>query len=323
MIRHLPVLLIVTSFFGTGSTALAQFGKTEPSPMPEQEVDPPRTQRWKVGMIVSASRGPCAGIRGTVSVPVEWPEQDVKIVDEQFSDPVGRIRYRTLDHGVRQMLISISRLNPGEKVEALVTFEVTRRATPVPADTDQFKIPEELPLEARRLLGSSPLIESRSTLIKSRAKQITAGQSGGWNVARAIHDWVQDNIEFTNTPLKGALATIRAKEGNNEDLTNTFIALCRESKIPARIVWVPEYCYAEFYLENGEGEGVWIPCELKEKTVFGAIGSDHIILQKGDNIRVPEKKEPQRFVAEFLTGKTGRGLGRPGVRFVRQLLPAE
>jgi hypothetical protein len=51
--------------------------------------------------------------------------------------------------------------------------------------------------------------------------------------------------------------------------------------------------------------------------------SDHRpILQKGDHIRVPdEHKDPQRFVAEFLTGQGGRG-GRPQVEFVRKLLPA-
>ena len=45
------------------------------------------------------------------------------------------------------------------------------------------------------------------------------------------------------------------------------------------------------------------------------------ILQKGENIKVPEKKEPQRCVPEFVKGKVGRGMGRPSVNFVRQVLP--
>jgi hypothetical protein len=45
------------------------------------------------------------------------------------------------------------------------------------------------------------------------------------------------------------------------------------------------------------------------------------ILQKGDNITVPEEPKPQRFVAEFLTGKALRGGGRPDAEFVRRLLP--
>jgi len=329
MFRPWIFVLATSLILGPCLVAQAQFGETatkpaaKPGAPAQPDIQPPRTQRWKVGIIISASRGPCAGIFGTVSVPTDWPEQDVKVVEEKFSDQVGRVRYRNLEHSVRQMLVTVPRLNPGEKAEAIVTFEVTRRAAALPANTAELQIPEDPPRKTRTSLGSSPMIETRSSLIRSKAKQITAGQTSGWETAQAIHDWVQKNIEFTNAPLQGALATLRAKQGNNEDLSNTFIALCRASKIPARIVWVPDYCYAEFYLEDKAGKGVWIPCELKEKTVFGTIGSDHIVLQKGDNIRVPEKKEIQRFVAEFVTGKTGRGLGRPGVRFVRQLLPAE
>ena len=46
------------------------------------------------------------------------------------------------------------------------------------------------------------------------------------------------------------------------------------------------------------------------------------ILQKGDNFKVPEKKERQRYVAEFLRGNNRRGGGRPVVTFVREALPA-
>jgi hypothetical protein len=42
------------------------------------------------------------------------------------------------------------------------------------------------------------------------------------------------------------------------------------------------------------------------------------ILQKGDNFMVPEKKGPQRYVAEFLKGSTLAGGGRPEVTFVRE-----
>ncbi|MHB8867062.1 MAG: transglutaminase-like domain-containing protein, partial [Pirellulaceae bacterium] len=114
--------------------------------------------------------------------------------------------------------------------------------------------------------------------------------------------------------VKGSVAVLRDKRGHLEDLTGLFIALCRAEKIPARTVWVPDYCYAEFYLEDATGTGYWFPCELKEKTVFGTVSNDHMILQKGDSFEVPEKKEVQRFVAEFVKGK-----GRPQVSFVRQV----
>ena len=116
------------------------------------------------------------------------------------------------------------------------------------------------------------------------------------------------------------METLHDKRGHLEDLTGLFIALCRAEKIPARTVWVPDYCYAEFYLEDSAGKGHWFPCELKEKTVFGTVSNDYMILQKGDNFEVPEKKEPQRFVKEFVKAK---GAGRPQVSFVRKVMPAQ
>jgi hypothetical protein len=46
---------------------------------------------------------------------------------------------------------------------------------------------------------------------------------------------------------------------------------------------------------------------------FGGINERQPILQKGDNFKVPEEKQPVRFVPEFLKGSGGR----PDVEFVR------
>jgi hypothetical protein len=46
------------------------------------------------------------------------------------------------------------------------------------------------------------------------------------------------------------------------------------------------------------------------------------ILQKGDNIFVPEKKSRQRYVAEFLRVDSLRG-NPPQVRFVREFAPLD
>jgi hypothetical protein len=71
-----------------------------------------------------------------------------------------------------------------------------------------------------------------------------------------------------------------------------------------------------------QGEGHWFPCQVAGTRDFGSMPDHRPILQKGENIKVPEKSEPQRFVAEFLTGRGGRGSGQPQVKFVRKLLPA-
>ncbi len=302
------------------SPARAQFGFGGDSSLKTTTAE--RRHRWKVGTVVMARSGPCAGIFVTIPLPVDWPEQDVKIVKEQISDNVGRVRYRTLPGKIRQMVLTIPRLEAGAQAQALLTFSITRRSLPLP-DTATLRRPEKMPRDVRIYLTSSPFIETRQARIRSEASALQKEDASGWAQVKAIYDWVKTHVTQRNEPRKGALRAIRDGHGNHEDIAGLFIALCRANKIPARTVWVPEYCYAEFYLEDDEAAGHWIPCEFKEKSELGTIADLLPILEKGDSFRVPEKKEPQRFVAEFMKGSTGRGLGRPGVRFVRQLLPPE
>lgn len=299
-------------------SAQAQFGTPLEFQNKPEEKESERTQRWRAGIEVAAATGPCAGIYGTFQVPVDWPEQDVKVVEEEISDAVRRSRYRELEGGVRQMVVLIPQLGFGETASAVVTFEITRRVKPLPSDTTAYEIPKALPPGFRRYLTNSPQIDCRSGKIRRLAKEITADESSAWEKAKAIHDWVKENIEHSNRSLQGTLETLASKSGNHEDLAGLFVALCRARKIPARLVWVPNYCYAEFYLANAsgeEGDGEWFPCELKEKTDFGLVEQPYVILQKGENIRVPEADERQRFVPEFVNVKSGR---RPRVSFIRE-----
>jgi transglutaminase-like putative cysteine protease len=314
------ILVGLTSAWG--APAQAQFGQTVTESTTGPQLGDALAQRYKVGMVIAARQGPCGAIYATIPVPTDWPEQDVKIVEENVSDNVQRIRYRTLDNGVRQMLVNVSRLGPAEKATVLITFEVTRRAVLAPPDTAIFRLPENIPRDDRQYLASSPLIESRDSKIRDLAREITAGQPDAWAQVESLCSWVKDNIDHQNGRANGAAKAVREGKGNHEDLASVFIAFCRALKIPARTVWVPDYCYAEFYLEDQDGNGYWIPCELKEKSTFGTMPDRATILQKGDNIKVPEKKEPQRFVPEYVKGKVGRGMGQPVVNFVRQVLPA-
>ncbi len=297
------------------TTARSQFGT--PVPLQSTQVEAERTQRWKVGTVVTAARGPCAGIYGTFSVPTDWPEQDVKVVDEVISDTVRKTGYRDLEDGVRQMVFAVAQLQAGEKAEALVTFEITRRVQPVPGDTSIYRLPEQIPRDARQYLGSSPFIDCRNMKIRSLAKELTADKESAWEKIQALRDWVQENVQHTNDPLRGSLETLREKKGSHQDLAGLFIALCRAVKVPARTVWVPGYCYAEFFLEDDKGKGEWFPSEFKEKTVFGTVSQPYMILQKGENVKVPEEKEPQRFVPEHLKVKSGQ---KPDVSFIREVL---
>jgi len=277
-----------------------------------------RTQRWQAGMEVRAIGGPCRGIVGTVPVPLDWPEQKVRVVDEEIT-PNARVTYRMVDGTVKQMVVSIRYLPAGEQAKALVTFEVDRHTQQPPANTSEFQIPESrnLPRNMLTYLGPSPKIESRDRKIRALAKEIGADAPTAWQRVETIYDWVRDNVEYKNGPLKGALAALKDKTGDCEELTSLFIAICRAADIPARTVWVPGHCYPEFYLVDAEGEGHWFPCQAAGSREFGGITELRPILQKGDNFRPPHnRRDRQRYLSEHLTGAGGR----PQVKFIRELV---
>ncbi len=306
-----PLLLLMTS------AAPAQF---EPqAPAGGIRLDKQLTQRWQVGVKITTTGVPCVGLRGSIPVPTDWPEQQVRIVAEDISPLVRNVRYRDLG-GVRQMQYSVPQLPPGEVATALVTFEITRSSVLPPDNTAEFQIPKTPPAAIRLDLGASPSIECRHPSIRGKAKELKVDDASAWQQVQTLYDWVRDNTKFQDGPLKGAVATLRDSSGNRDDLTCLFIALCRASDVPARTVFVPDNCYAEFYLQDNDGKGFWFPCQVAGTREFGGMSDHRPILQKGDHIKVPdEQKDPQRFVPEFLTGK---GAGRPQVEFIRKVLPA-
>ena len=297
---------------------LGQFGPPNAQGLP---LDKQLTQRWQVGAVIRAIGGPCTGLMGTISVPAAWPEQEVKIVDEQISPLVRKVNYREQD-GLRQMVFSIPQLPPGQTATALVTFEVTKSSVLAPENPERFVVPQNPPQKVRPYLGPSPLIDCRNNSIRDKAKQLVADKETAWAQVEAIYDWVRENIKYQDGKTKGALEALRDGKGDKHDVTSLFIALCRANKVPARTVWIPDHVYAEFYLEDPDGKGTWFPCQVAGTRDFGCLSDLRPVLQKGENFKVPEKKESQRFVAEFLTGQGGKNAGQPQVEFVRKLLPA-
>ena len=297
------------------SSALAQFGD-EPEGKPGGiRFGEKRTHRLQIGVIITAGSRNCTGLKASVPVPTEWPEQSVKIVDEEVTPSVKRISYRTLGGGAKQMIIIVPRLAAGQVAKALITFEVTKREIKAPAATDGFFIPKSVGREMRRYMAPSPFIESTHKTIQKLSRATAKDKANAWKIAEALYDVTREKVEYKNGPLKGALRALRDGTGDCEEMTSLFVALCRASKIPARSVWVDGHCYPEFYLVDKKKQGHWFPCQAAGTRSFGAMPEARAILQKGDNFRDPDRpRERLRYVNDHLTG-TG---GRPRVKFVRQ-----
>ncbi|MDI9623616.1 MAG: pseudomurein-binding repeat-containing protein [Methanothermobacter sp.] len=74
--------------------------------------------------------------------------------------------------------------------------------------------------------------------IKSLATQLTAGLTSAWDKARAIFNWVRDNISYSfyyNTRY-GAVGTLKYRTGNCCDQAHLVVALARAAGLPARYV---------------------------------------------------------------------------------------
>lgn len=276
-------------------------------------------QKWRCGISITAAGGTCTRIVATTPIPIEWPEQEVRVAEEDIT-PSARATYQTFD-GVKQMTVTITNLQTGQEAHAIVTLEIRRSSILAPDNTDKLQLPDNTKLEkgVRPYLAMSPMIETRSAKITSLAKKIAPDQTSAWAKVEALYDWVRENCKFKEElPLRGALSALNTGEGGRDDVVALFIALCRVNEIPARTVHIPSHCYAEFYLVDDKGEGHWFPCEVAGARSFGAIPETRPVLQKGDSFRDPRNpKERHHFLPETVTGAGGK----PQVRFIRELLP--
>ncbi|MFP6601941.1 MAG: transglutaminase-like domain-containing protein [Pirellulaceae bacterium] len=296
--RHLnlPALLLISCF-----TATTQAQEIE-SNLGVQFVAPAK-QRWEIGVVIK-SPGNCTGITAAVTVPKSWPEQAVKIVAQQKSPHVRSIRFQTLSNDVTQMIVSIARLTAGDEARAVVTYEVTKSHIVAPGKTDVFRVAKQPSRSLQKYLLPSPFIESRDPRIRALAKQIVTDQASDWKKVEAMFDWVRENINYKFDPqLRGALTALKNKQGDCEEMTSLFVALCRVNKIPARSVWIPGHCYPEFYLEDPNGKGHWFPCQAAGTRAFGSMPEYRPILQKGDSFRLPGQRTPQRYVIDTLQAR--------------------
>lgn len=312
----------------------AQSEKAPAEPAPVEKAPESRTQKWEYGIGVRAVAGSCSEIVGVFPVPADWPEQQAKIIHEQISPGVPKYKFRQID-GLKQIVFNASQIQAGGSVECYVTYEVTKQAQRAPSNTAELIIPKNPSLELKKYLGNSPLIEATNTKVRSLAREWTEGKETAWEQVQAIREGVREAVAYEQNPKdknKGVLAVLRDKKADREDLNATFVGVCRAAKIPARMVWCSDFCYAEFYLEENPAadetpaaeaktakdkktkgnKGAWYPCIMQKDVELGVCEEFLPILGKGDSFKVPEEKLLQRWVKLFWTAK---GAAKPAAEF--------
>lgn len=291
--------------------------------------------KYRAGMIFEArANGGCKDLLGTAPVPTEFPEQKVRTLEENFPRS-ARVDYRDLkEGGARQMVFRMRELKPGQRVEATVLFEVTRRPILPPSQPEIYRFPKTVPRDLRRYLKAGDYIESTSKTVRKLAADIIEQveeankDATDWEKIDALFEYVRTEISYKEAqiekPMRGALAALRTRDGDCEDMSALFIAMCRSLDVPARLVRVPGHCWAEFYLVDDEKNGYWFPAQVAGTEELGSMQDVRVILQKGDSFRLPESpKEDSLYVKELFTGQVKEGAPDPIYQFIQDTNPTD
>lgn len=156
-----------------------------------------------------------------------------------------------------------------------------------------------------------------SSDIKKMADDITKGKSTTMEKARAIYDYVFQNVSYDKTiPGWGRGDTKRVciiKAGNCSDFHSLFVSLARACGIPAKFVMgfsIPKeregeiktyHCWAEFY----DRQLGWVPVDVseawkdksKKEYYFGNLNEHRIEFSQGRDIVLepPARSEPLNY----------------------------
>lgn len=256
--------------------------------------------RFEIGLRIEAAAGHIQRATATVVDPIEWPEQQIRLVDEKV--PAGiQVAVRSHDTA-QQLLIKIPGLAAGSSASCTRIYELTRWTQRIkPEVRSQLAVASAQ--RVRSLLLPSPGIESRHEEIRKFANESIGEKTGAWDRVQAIFDATRQRIKYEQGAFAGALEGLRSRTGDCEELSCLFIAACRSSGIPARLVWGPEHTWAEFALEDSNQKLVWIPSDPSKERELGVINHFTPILQKGDRFLVPEMPgKPQRYLAPICKG---------------------
>lgn len=257
------------------------------------------------GMKFNSNQNYCTNILATIPFPMDWPEQKVTVVSNQIPDQMAT-QFRDLPAGARQLVMKMAAMPPNTLLDLIVQVQIEKSFINPPPDTSIFRIPnpKTMPKELKWYMGSSPYIDAELSDIRKAAKKIEDSKpENAWQHVERIYDWVRENIQYRSGGIRQIKEALKDKQGDCEEMTGIFVALCRASDIPARCVWIPEHCYPEFYLEDEDGNGHWFPCQAAGDRQFGQMHDYRPILQKGDRFKVPEEQAMQRYVAHFLSCK--------------------
>lgn len=191
--------------------------------------------------------------------------------------------------GNRFIEYALEGLNPGESVDISFDYLIEIRPTIYEITSPAHASPT---LALVPYLAPEELIESESDRVTSVADSITTGAADAYAKARSIYDYVITvlSYEIQDESMGAEHALIHPDHADCTEFSALFVALCRASGVPARVIFgfarepgevemSSSHAWAEFYLDDLG----WIPVDptygsRSSREYFGRIDANHIAL---------------------------------------------
>ena len=260
----------------------------------------PNARNFEFDYQVTVSDIPSNALNLKIWIPY-LPQTSYQIV-EDVATSLSNHSAVTYDKKYSNKILYYSFKSPKDStIKIDIRYKVKRyeysKKSPFKSDRPQESDDPQKYLAADRLVTMGPQI-------KTLATEITSGKKATMEKAKAIYDYVFENITYDKKiPGWGNGDTERVclvKAGNCTDFHSLFISLARASGIPAKFVIgtsIPKekqgeiksyHCWAEFYDEKLG----WVPVDIseawKDKTAreyfFGTINEDRLEFTHGRDI---------------------------------------
>ena len=203
-----------------------------------------------------------------VWLPIAQDGDYQTVTDVTFDAPKATVAEINVDIEFNKMLYLEWDANVApEDRTATLSFKAERQEVRVSDPVDDGS---EIPDDVKQYLEGSDLVPVNDQ-VKAAADEITAGKTDSVEKARAIYDWIIQNMNRDES-VKGCgtgdvCALLDTKAGKCTDINSVFVGLCRASGIPAREMFgirmnaeditKNQHCWAEFYVA---GPG-WVPAD--------------------------------------------------------------
>jgi len=289
-------------------------------PDPALELADPRTYRLKVVIRISAPDAPAKNIVATGPIPMEWPEQRVRLLSEKLS-PHARTSESVMPGQAAVLTFRVPEVKQGDTAFVERMYEITRYRTKFKLPPEELELPRMTPAELReQYSGIAPGVQINDRKMIDLATLLVADNQGdgAWNTVKSFWSWTRDNVKFENGDFRGAMHALEQRCGDCEEMSALFVGLCRLSKIPARTVWVHSHDYPEFYLVDKQGKGHWIPAQVLGPAWFGEMAEYRPIFQKGDKFYDSLQKQYVRYVPQTVKGTDAKIM--PQVEFHHEII---